>query len=42
MRHKVGAAGKGSNGTEVLSLGNWKVNGNIVGNGQREKKSSEK
>lgn len=29
---------KRKNGVEVLSLGNWKANGTLNGNGQAEKK----
>lgn len=31
---------KSKNGVEFLSLGNWKANGTITGNAQREKKIS--
>lgn len=38
MGHKAGGKKRVKNEVEVLSLGNWKVNGAISGNGWRDRR----
>ena len=38
MGHKAGGKKRVKNEVEVLSLGNWKVNGAIRGNGWRDRR----